>query len=175
MKHLFLIAALLFSGSAHGQAIKAPNNTAATVFLKGEASKKIPVYEEGSWTPTMVTSGTQYSTITYAIQTGSYVKSGRLVTFRGDVSWTATGSPTGQLRISGLPFVASATHNITVYSETLDYNAGAMYATGSTVGGQNYIALVTIHDAANSQSVDAGLNTGATARRIQVSGSYLTN
>jgi hypothetical protein len=43
-------------------------------------SELLSDYEEGVWTPTYTTSGTDFDSVTYGIQTGSYVKIGELVT-----------------------------------------------------------------------------------------------
>jgi len=60
-------------------------------------------YEEGLWTPNMIAaSGT--ITLNATLTKGSYTKIGRQVTLNGLIYVTSVGSPTGTLRIIGLPF-----------------------------------------------------------------------
>lgn len=56
-------------------------------------------YEEGTWTPSLGGS------TTYVLQTGNYIKIGRLVHIRGTVQVTLLGTGSASL-ISGLPFTA---------------------------------------------------------------------
>jgi hypothetical protein len=77
-------------------------------------------YEEGTWTPTILGTTTS-GTGTYTVQSGTYTKIGRIIYFKGVVTWTAhTG--TGNLQLSGLPFASSATANtfspLTFYVDT---------------------------------------------------------
>jgi hypothetical protein len=61
-------------------------------------------YEEGTWTPALTTSGGGFST-TYSIQSGTYVKVGRLVTvWLNMVVGTKSASGSGYLQLTGLPF-----------------------------------------------------------------------
>ncbi len=65
-------------------------------------------YEEGSWTPTIVSSGG--GTPTYTVQTGLYTKVGNTVFCEGRVTISAFGSlAAGTITIASLPFTASAT------------------------------------------------------------------
>jgi hypothetical protein len=60
-------------------------------------------YEEGTWTPTLTcTSGT--ITIDTAYNVMTYTKIGRLVTVSGGLVVASVSSPTGGLRLNGLPF-----------------------------------------------------------------------
>lgn len=66
-------------------------------------------YEEGSWTPTIVTSNANQN-ISYNIQNGLYVKIGRLVKLSFYIQTNAvTSQGTGTLRISGIPSFTPAT------------------------------------------------------------------
>ena len=66
-------------------------------------------YEEGSWTPTFITTGTQPTGVTYTLQLGRYIKIGTCVLFwfRLQLSSVGTGG-TGNGRVGGLPFVVAA-------------------------------------------------------------------
>jgi hypothetical protein len=65
-------------------------------------------YEEGTWTPAF--NGSTTSNFSYQVngQVGNYTKIGRLVTATGYLFLSSTGSSTGNLRISGLPFTSIA-------------------------------------------------------------------
>jgi hypothetical protein len=62
-------------------------------------------YEEGSFTPVVIGSDTP-GTASYNANQGRYTKVGRIVTFNLYVDW-ASGTGTGALRISGLPFTSN--------------------------------------------------------------------
>lgn len=64
-------------------------------------------YEEGTWTPTVIGSTTA-GTATYAVQNARYTKAGRTVFVEVLLNWSA-GTGTGNLRVSGLPFISSST------------------------------------------------------------------
>ena len=101
----------LYSGNlvigTSGKGIDFSANTAAP----GATSELLTWYEEGTWTPTLVTTGTQFTSVTYAAaNAGRYTRVGNVVFiqmfFRTDA--ITVGSASGNLRISGLPFTAVA-------------------------------------------------------------------
>jgi hypothetical protein len=70
----------------------------------GMTSELLDDYEEGTWTPTLVRSGTQFDG-TYNGQDGDYVKIGNLVQFSALIVVSGvTTSGDGNIQISGLPF-----------------------------------------------------------------------
>jgi hypothetical protein len=75
----------------------------ATSHPAGMTSELLSDYEEGTWTPGVLYSGTNTPTI--ATQLGRYTKVGRLVTVQAYVSWNENGS-TGNVDITGLPFTS---------------------------------------------------------------------
>ena len=89
-------------------------------------------YDEGTFTPTV--QGTSTAGVgTYTIQTGHYVRIGKLVTFQISLAWSAhtgTGNIAG---VYGLPFAAAnvanlySTHSILV--DTLPITAGSVIGT----------------------------------------------
>jgi len=85
-------------------------------------------YEEGDWTASFVpnTSGT----ITLTNQTGTYTKVGRVVTLTGLFSVSSVSSPTGYLKITGLPFAGGSTAKNRC---AVSINGGNMNATMTTV------------------------------------------
>lgn len=64
-------------------------------------------YEEGTWTPTLTTDGTDFDSVTYdPLTNGYYTKVGDLVVARGRLRTDAVtvGSASGNVLIGGLPF-----------------------------------------------------------------------
>jgi len=68
-------------------------------------------YEEGTWTPNLTGDGGG-SGQTYAAQTGTYTKIGRLVTVNFYVQLSAKGTITGNAIISNLPFTVLNTGSL---------------------------------------------------------------
>src|SRR5260221_14348861 len=60
-------------------------------------------YEEGTWTPGVAFGGAAVG-VTYATQSGTYVKIGSQVTAWFSMTLTSKGSSTGAATITGLPF-----------------------------------------------------------------------
>lgn len=61
-------------------------------------------YEEGTWTPTIATTGTQPTVSAYNSRGGSYTKIGNIVTCSCNIRATLSSAGTGTPFISGLPF-----------------------------------------------------------------------
>lgn len=63
-------------------------------------------YEEGTWTPTLTTTGTNFTSVTYSVQTGYYVKIGNVINYFFSITTSAVtvGSASGDVGIGGLPF-----------------------------------------------------------------------
>ena len=92
------------------------------VYLGGTGSaNKLDDYEEGTWTPTFSNIGTG----TYAIQLGSYIKIGSLVTVQCHLGINAIGSASGTLKVGGFPFTSSNT-------------VGAIYGVSSSIHGTGW-------------------------------------
>ena len=91
-------------------AAKGINFTANTP-AAGMTSQLLNWYEEGTFTPTFVPSGTGFTSITYATARGAqYIRVGRMVHVQIWLETTATviGLASGVLRVGGLPFTTAA-------------------------------------------------------------------
>jgi hypothetical protein len=73
-------------------------------------------YEEGTWTPGIGGNGGE-SGQTYSIQTGRYVKVGKMVVAWGRVTLSNKGTLTSFIEITGLPF--SSANNANIYGAGL--------------------------------------------------------
>ena len=97
------------------------------------AANSIHDYEYGSWTPAYAASGGVYGTLTYSVQTGQYVKIGRLVMVQFYINYTF-GSVGGNFRISGLPYASNS------------YGAGAVMLGNHTLDQAKSYVLHTSND-----------------------------
>jgi len=72
-------------------------------------ANKLDDYEEGTWTPTYVAGGTNFTSVTYEGQVGKYTKIGDTVILTVKISTNAInkGSASGDVYISGLPFTSN--------------------------------------------------------------------
>lgn len=90
-------------------------------------------YEEGTFTVTATASVS--GTITLDLDSLNYTKIGRMVHISGIIRASSVSSPSGILRINGLPFTAGDWAGVAVYADAL-----AAGATGQIMG---YIATAT--------------------------------
>ncbi len=120
--------------------------------------------DDSTWTPAYTGTLTA-GTFTYVAQRGVYTRVGRLVYVYGRVVISAiTGAPTGNITITGLPFVAEATHQHPVtfgYINQFNYAAGAMQLTGVVGAGDDVIALYESFDNGGAVAVPAANFTNA--------------
>jgi hypothetical protein len=72
--------------------------------------REVPVYETGTWTPSLEFGGGTTG-LTYAAQEGHYTRNGNQVTIHGFITLSQKGLSTGNARITGLPFTSDATTN----------------------------------------------------------------
>lgn len=94
------------AGAING-ALKANGSGTVSQAAAGDLSD----VSSGTWTPAVTTDGT-VGTPAYTTQYGSYEKIGRLVKARFNIVLSGwTGSPTGNVAISGLPFTSTNTAN----------------------------------------------------------------
>lgn len=72
----------------------------------------MPLYNpntlQGTWTPGAQFGGANVG-MTFSTQSGYYVKVGRIVTCVGQLTFTARGSSTGVMTVTGLPFTSDST------------------------------------------------------------------
>lgn len=126
-------------------------------------------YEEGTFTPTVIGS-TSAGTATYGRQTGRYTKIGRLVTFSIDLDWSS-GSGTGDLQFSGLPFTSASGVNTGI---------PANFVGTITLTANNYLQGWLPGSATTINAMQSAVGGGAisavaydAAGSIMLSGSYI--
>jgi hypothetical protein len=152
------------SAAIAGSKLQAATNTNAGT---------INYYLGTTFTPTVGASATNYSSITYSTQSGTFTRIGRMVFFTLRVAWSnATGSPTGTIIVGGLPHAANADHVFHVHTLSIDTPATPLGVTAYLASGSSTLSLVCPRDAATDASIDPALNSGATSRTIFITGAY---
>jgi hypothetical protein len=87
-------------------AAKGINFTANTP-AAGMTSQLLNWYEEGTWTPTLSSSGTPPTVTSYTTRYGSYTRTGNRVFITCHVRATLSAIGTGTPTLTGLPFLAA--------------------------------------------------------------------
>jgi hypothetical protein len=134
-------------------------------------SELLDDYEEGTWTPTYTTSGTDFDSVTYGIQTGSYVKIGELVTVFCAIRTNSltVGSGTGNVRVGGLPFTVGSTAD--QWNNATAIRAGFVDATNFELVSCFGTEAVP-RDISNNQAALTDLDTGANDNHLTFTLSY---
>lgn len=123
------------------------------------AGSVLSVYEEGTWTPTLI-GGTTNPTVTYSLQRAKYTKIGRVVTVECYLAWSAFTGGSGQLRLDGLPFtVSSAAPSTSSAGALMNMNgitlaAARTFAAIQSVGGTTYCVIRNLGSAVNGTTTD---------------------
>ena len=141
-------------------------------------------YEEGLWTPTLTTSGTDFDSVTYdSLTGGKYVKIGNLVQVQGFLRTDAVtvGSASGNVRIGGLPYPLEDST-----SGKADGHSSFTMGVSRNWAGENPTRMVADantssiglyyqeHNADYGIVVIADVDTGANDNEIYFSGTYRT-
>ena len=133
-------------------------------------------YEEGRWTP-VISDGTNNATMDATYNRGQYIKVGRQVTVTGYVIITSLGSVSGEIRITGLPYVNGGGYGyiaamIVGTGSALNITAG-YNVTGTVPSSQSYISL-NIWDSAAGTTGLTGAEFSSDGQ-LQISCTYLTD
>lgn len=151
-KKIALILASLFVFALPVPVMAAPFNGGAGGFSNNVAA---PAYLQGAWTPGVTASSTA-GTPAYTTQVGSYEQIGRLVHVQFKIVLSGwTGTPSGNVTITGLPGAATATVN----------DNGGCVVTSYTVTGlasTNYGIVGTIAPGTSAITLFSNGNTGTT-------------
>ncbi|MCP5020008.1 MAG: hypothetical protein GY938_32685 [Ketobacter sp.] len=133
--------------------------------------------ERGTWTPVYEGATTNPSSVTYDIQAGEYIRHGSMVTIWFEVGTDALTVGSGNLQLTGLPFVCSSlvTPLYTPVASWAFVGADSTYNSARPVfmrisDGDNFLVFFT----ADRTQVDASatyLNTTTNDNRIS---GYLT-
>ena len=133
-------------------------STGIGIYLGGTAAaNKLDDYEEGTWSP-VISDGT-YDATAYSAQSASYTKTGNKVHVQGYVATSNIGSIVSNIRIRGLPFVATSTGN-NYSGVSISYGQGLSKTAGTSLGGyvlpnNSYVALLLWDITAGTSSLTA--------------------
>jgi hypothetical protein len=153
------------------------------IYLDGSggtaSANKLDDYEEGTFTPSWKTTSTNYSSVTYSNQSGSYTKIGNqvFVSLRL-ISSAYTGSPSGNLVVDGLPFTINDSKGSGGGSPSffnIDVLDSAVNVAIEVRNGYDEVYLLASQDDGSWANVSAsGIRSNATSE-IRVSFFYTTN
>jgi hypothetical protein len=99
-------------------AAKGVNFTANTP-TAGMTSQLLNWYEEGTWTPILLTDDVGFTSVSYdGYRGGRYIRVGKVVHIQGYMATTSVtiGSATGSIQLGGLPFTSVASSGSTLDS-----------------------------------------------------------
>jgi hypothetical protein len=141
------------------------------------AANALDDYEEGTWTPTYSTTGTDFTSVTYDSGTteGTYTKIGNMVNVRVSIRTDAVtiGSASGTVKINGLPFTASSNKNaVGCYSSLF---SGDNPRIARAVSDSIFLYYRTSGNTADTPLVPADLGTGTDNNDVIVSLCYQTS
>lgn len=122
------------------------------------------VGDRGTWTPAFAGTGTA-GVFTYTNQDGYYYNISNMLFVFGRILISAIGTPpTGNMRITGLPYVSNATYYgglAFTWISNFNYTAAALALTANTGLSQQYFDLVETFDNAVRVSAPAANFTNA--------------
>lgn len=134
------------------------------VYLGGTGSaNKLDDYESGAWTPNVG------GNATYSVQSGSYIKIGKIVFIYGEIRISSIGTGTINF-LSGLPFNGNAEHTINI-SKLVNSTTSVYYANLRTSGASLYLAYQNALDGTWTNNP----SFLTTSTEIQFSGTYETD
>jgi len=109
-------------------------------------------YEEGTWTPTLIGTST-VGTATYTVQVGKYTKIGNCVTIVAEITYNS-GTGTGRMRISGLPFAGSSgatNQSVGVGTDGISLTALNICNTGFIINGTSNVTPAQVPTGGGTQ------------------------
>ena len=133
------------------------------------AANGLDDYEEGNWTPALEFTGTTNISYSGSYRNAEYVKVGNLVYIRLFVSGTGTGTNTGQLKVTGLPFTPNSggygRHACSVQAGGLQLSSGE---SGCFALIEESVAKIDVYAGSTS-----GVNVTISAAKWNNSGFYI--
>ena len=143
-------------------------------------------YEEGTFAPTLTTTGTDFGTVTYRNErAGSYIKIGRMVYFqiRMETSVVTVGAASGNVVLGGLPFAAQPVNGATGarrgYSAFAVADVAGWTLSPLSAGIRDNESIVRLFTRATLGAADTALavadvGNSSNANNVTISGCYMT-
>lgn len=140
-------------------------------------------YEEGSWTPAIVANSGTQPTVTFAsgyVVQGYYTKVGRLVNVTFYIpNFTVTGTTSGTLLISGLPFASGSSTGSANGNVLSHYNITFARGSNGSIALRHYdttnLGILTVDNGATWGWEAVSCLSGGSARYLTGSISYQAN
>ena len=142
------------------------------------AANALDDYEEGTFTPIWTTTGTDFSSVTYTNQDGTYTKIGNIVHVSIRLRSSASSGGSGNLLVGGLPFdcndsAGSGGGSPATYY--IDYHNSTINVATETRVNNNQFYLLSSLDNASWSNVSSGGLQGSGVSEIRVSFDYITD
>lgn len=136
-------------------------------------------YEEGIWTPTYTTTGTDFTSVTYdGITNGRFIRVGKVVYVSGQLRTDAitVGAATGDVLIGGLPFTSKNAGNAyAALSVSFVFGFAGDRPLNARVRPNSKLIDVCYRTTVNGDDITlaiADLGIGANANTMTIGGSY---
>jgi len=160
------------SGASAGQ-IKFPATQNAS-----SGANTLDDYEEGTWTPAYSAASGSFTTLTYTLQAGRYIKIGQAICIQADLSTASVtvGTASGNLSVTGFPFATSSTNGSMSIGFSSAWNATNLYS-AMVSGSSMAIYKRTAYNSSNTSVQVSDMTTGAGAgnNRVDFGGVYFTS
>jgi len=147
-------------------------------------SELLADYEEGTWTPTLVTTGAGFTSITYSGFTGGrYIKVGSVVHIQCILATDAltVGAASGNVQIGGLPFASAAAslglNGRSAFSVGQASNFAINHPSGAFINNSSSVIFLMYRLTASGGLLElapSDLGTGGTNNFILLSGTYVS-
>lgn len=161
-----IAAAAITDGTATGRSLVTASNAAAARTTLGVSD-----YQVGSFTPTLGATSTSPSGVTYSLQSGTYVRLGRLVVVSGRMTLSNAGSGgAGTATISGLPVAVGVVSFTTNFREN-----GITLPAGSILGGLVQGTAIQLQTKTNTGVGDVAIGALSNSADFIFSATYLSN
>ena len=142
------------------------NITFPSVQIPSTNANTLDDYEEGIWTLNLLIGGASTG-IAYATRSGYYTKIGNMVFYNGSFTLSSKGILTGNMTISGLPFISAHNTPVYIYASNITYTGTI---TPFVSQGSQVIFLNQLSEAGSSTSLS---NTNfSDISSAYISGSY---
>lgn len=123
----------------------------------GATSSLLDDYEQGTWTPALAGSSTP-GTFPLTVSSGKYTKIGNMVTLYCAITvGTPSGSPSGNLQITGLPFGCAAGTSANGAAQIGRVGQSTIQSVGFSTRGASNVLYINYIDGSNlAQNIQAG-------------------
>ncbi len=140
--------------------------------------RAVDTYEDGTFTPIIQGSTTDFTSVTYTEQRASFCRHNKLVSFGLSVLWTAASGGSGLAMIGGLPYATAPTEiwAVPVIFSNLDFSdpLTQIQASGEYRNSANqiYALLISTDNSTWTNPSVSLFTTGTFGKSMRMSGTY---